>query len=308
MFFGGGRRSRTGPQKGEDIVHPLKVSLEDLYNGKTVRLAINRNKLCLDCDGRGGKAGAERACQECGGRGVRIQLRQIGPGMVQQMQSTCGACHGEGRVMDEKDKCKSCKGKKVYKDRKVLEVVVEKGMKHGQKIKFADEADELPGTIPGDVVFVVQEKEHEQFKRKGADLIYSMEIKLSESLCGFVRTITHLDGRVLSIESKPGEIVKPESVKAIQGEGMPFHGSPFTKGRLFIHFRVEFPRTLPMAAVNSIRAALPAVPKVVLSGEEEECHMVDVDISHFGQNDSKGHDEEEDEERGGAQRVQCNNM
>ena len=308
MFFGGGRRSRSGPQKGEDIVHPLKVSLEDLYNGKTVRLAINRNKLCLECDGRGGKAGAERACQECGGRGVRIQLRQIGPGMVQQMQSACGSCGGEGRVMDEKDKCKSCKGKKVYKDRKVLEVVVEKGMKHGQKIKFADEADELPGTIPGDVVFVVQEKEHEHFKRKGADLIYSMEIKLTESLCGFVRTITHLDGRVLSIESKPGEIVKPESVKAIQGEGMPFHGSPFTKGRLFIHFRVEFPRTLPIATVNSIRAALPAAPKVVLSGEEEECHMVDVDISHFGQGEGRGHEEEEDDERGGAQRVQCNNM
>lgn len=309
MFFGGGgRRGRTGPQKGEDIVHPLKVSLEDLYNGKTVRLAINRNKLCLECDGRGGKAGAERACQECGGRGVRIQLRQIGPGMVQQMQSACGSCGGEGRVMDEKDKCKSCKGKKVYKDRKVLEVVVEKGMKHGQKIKFADEADELPGTIPGDVVFVVQEKEHEQFKRKGADLIFTMEIKLTESLCGFVRTITHLDGRVLSIESKPGEIVKPESVKAIQGEGMPYHGSPFTKGRLFIHFRVEFPRTLPMATVNAIRAALPAAPKVVLSGEEEECHMVDVDISHFGQNDGRGHDDEEEDERGGAQRVQCNNM
>ena len=308
MFFGGGRRGRSGPQKGEDIVHPLKVSLEDLYNGKTVRLAINRNKLCLECDGRGGKAGAERACQECGGRGVRIQLRQIGPGMVQQMQSACGSCGGEGRVMDEKDKCKSCKGKKVYKDRKVLEVVVEKGMKHGQKIKFSDEADELPGTIPGDVVFVVQEKEHEQFKRKGADLIYTMEIKLTESLCGFVRTITHLDGRVLSIESKPGEIVKPDSVKAIQGEGMPYHGSPFTKGRLFIHFRVEFPRTLPMATVNSVRAALPAAPKVVLSGEEEECHMVDVDISHFGQGEGRGHEEEEEDERGGAQRVQCNNM
>ncbi|RHY63694.1 hypothetical protein DYB35_006476 [Aphanomyces astaci] len=38
MFGGGGGRPR-GPQRGEDLTHPLKVSLEDLYNGKTVKLA-----------------------------------------------------------------------------------------------------------------------------------------------------------------------------------------------------------------------------------------------------------------------------
>ena len=90
MFFGGGggrRRGPQGPQKGEDIVHPIKASLDDLYNGKTTRLAINRNKLCEDCEGRGGKVGCERDCSDCNGRGVRVQLRQIGPGMVQQIQA-----------------------------------------------------------------------------------------------------------------------------------------------------------------------------------------------------------------------------
>jgi DnaJ-class molecular chaperone len=38
----------------------------------------------------------------------------------------------------------------------ILEVRVEKGMKHNQKIKFSGEADEAPGTTPGDVVFQVQ--------------------------------------------------------------------------------------------------------------------------------------------------------
>jgi DnaJ family protein A protein 2 len=311
MFFGGGRRGKTGPQKGEDIVHPLKVSLDDLYNGKTVRLAINRNKLCGACDGRGGKVGCEKSCQDCNGRGAKIQLRQIGPGMVQQVQVACGTCQGEGKMMDEKDKCKDCKGKKVYKDRKVLEVVVEKGMKHGQKIKFSDEADELPGTVPGDVVFVIQEKEHDLFKRKGADLIVSIDLKLSEALCGFTRVITHLDGRVLLIDSKPGEVIKPEAVKAIQGEGMPFHGNPFTKGRLFVHFRVEFPSTLSSTAVAAIKGVLPAVAKPMLSGEEEECVLTDVDVSQMGQNDGRGQHDEDDEDEGrggGQQRVQCNNM
>ena len=149
MFFGGGRgggrRGPSGPQKGEDINHAIKASLEDLYNGRTARLAISRNKPCPDCKGRGGKEGAEKICTDCRGQGVRIALRQIGPGMVQQMQTACTACNSTGKVMDEKDKCKACKGAKVYKDRKVLEVLIEKGMKNGSKIRFAGEADEIPG-------------------------------------------------------------------------------------------------------------------------------------------------------------------
>ena len=49
MFFGGGRRSqRSGPKKGPAINHPIKVSLEDLYNGKTVKLAVNRKVIVGD--------------------------------------------------------------------------------------------------------------------------------------------------------------------------------------------------------------------------------------------------------------------
>lgn len=44
---------------------------------------------------------------------VQVQFRQIGPGMVQQLQSTCSSCRGEGKVINERDKCKSCLGKKV---------------------------------------------------------------------------------------------------------------------------------------------------------------------------------------------------
>ena len=44
MFFGGGGRGRrsSGPRKGPSVNHPIKVSLEDLFNGKTVKLAVNR--------------------------------------------------------------------------------------------------------------------------------------------------------------------------------------------------------------------------------------------------------------------------
>lgn len=66
-----------------------------------------------------------------------------------------------GEVISEKDRCKKCEGKKVVKEVKILEVHVDKGMKQGQKITFGGEADQAPGVEPGDIVLVLQEKDHE---------------------------------------------------------------------------------------------------------------------------------------------------
>lgn len=311
MFFGGGgRRGPSGPKKGEDIRHPLKVTLDDLYNGKKCHLAINRDKLCGACEGVGGKRGAERQCEGCNGRGVTIQLRQIGPGMVQQSQMPCSACKGAGKTMSEKDKCRECRGRKVVKERKLLEVHIEKGMKHNQKIVFHGEADEAPNTIPGDIIFLVQEKEHEVFTRKNNDLIMEKTLSLAEALVGYCFLFTHLDGRVIKCESaKPGDVVKPGDIRMIPEEGMPFHGNPFTKGRLFVVFKVEFPApgTFDRAQLKALEAVLPPRDMPKLTGEEEEVEMIPVEASQIGAGRDDGTGMEEDDD-GRPQRVQCQNM
>lgn len=165
MFFGGGGRGgrRSGPRKGPSIQHPIKVSLEDLYNGKTVKLAINRKVI----------VGESKECNTCGGQGAVMEVRQIGPGMVTQMQRPCSACQGQGTMAKTKN------------ERKVVEVHIEKGAHHNQKISFRGMADEMPGRETGDVHFVIQEKEHEMFKRKGADLLLMKDITLNQALTGF---------------------------------------------------------------------------------------------------------------------------
>ena len=119
LFGGGGRSRQSGPRKGKDMVHQLKVSLEDLYKGKVSKLALQKQVLCAGCEGRGGKAGSVTTCRGCQGRGIKIIMRQMGP-MIQQMQQTCGDCNGEGSVMNEKDRCKQCNGRKVANERKVF--------------------------------------------------------------------------------------------------------------------------------------------------------------------------------------------
>lgn len=66
-----------------------------------------------------------------------------------------------------------------------------------------------PDTVTGDIVFVLQQKEHPKFKRKGEDLFYEHTLSLTEALCGFQFALTHLDGRQLLIKSNPGEVVRP---------------------------------------------------------------------------------------------------
>ena len=48
---GGGGGGRRRQRRGEDLVHPLEVTLEDLYNGKATKLALRKNVICTVCAG-----------------------------------------------------------------------------------------------------------------------------------------------------------------------------------------------------------------------------------------------------------------
>lgn len=182
---GGGR---SGVKKGENMVHPLKVTLEQLMKGSSRTLRLTRKVIDQ-------QKGVE-TCSSCGGRGVKIQTVRMGP-MIQQVQKSCDACGGNGVS---------------YRQQKVqetLDVHVPKGAPDGHKIHFSEKADEIPDGEAGDVVFVLQEQPHADFKRKGDDLYIERTISLTEALCGFAMELKHLDGRTLIIKNSPGEVIKP---------------------------------------------------------------------------------------------------
>ena len=95
--------------------------------------------------------------------------------------------------------------------------------------KFLTHCLRVPGMLPGDVVFVIQQREHDKFIRKGDDLLMSQKIKLVEALCGAHFSVKHLDDRVLVVKTQAGEIIRPGDVKTIDEEGMPMHKNPFVK-------------------------------------------------------------------------------
>lgn len=46
QMFGGGMGRERGPQKGKSVQHAIKVTLEDIYKGKTSKIAVNRDRIC----------------------------------------------------------------------------------------------------------------------------------------------------------------------------------------------------------------------------------------------------------------------
>lgn len=208
MFGGGMGGGNRPPPKARTIHHPHKVSLEDIYRGKISKLALQRSIICTKCKGVGGKENSVRKCSGCDGAGMETVMRRMGH-IIQQYQTVCRTCDGQGEFMSDKDRCKQCQGKKTVVDRTVLHVHVDRGVKNGTKIEFKGEGAQAPGVETGDVVFEIEQKPHSRFTRREDDLLYNCEIDLVTALAGGTIYVEHLDERWLSVDIIPGEAIAP---------------------------------------------------------------------------------------------------
>jgi len=160
----------------------------------------------------GGREGAKQTCSPCRGQGIQFITRQLGPGMIQRMQQVCKECNGEGEIINERDRCKICNGKKTTDEKKKLEIIISPGSKHEQQVRFPGESDQAPNMEPGDVIIVLQQEPHPVFERSGDNLIMKHKINLVESLCGFQLVVTHLDGRKIIIKHSPNDPIAPGKI------------------------------------------------------------------------------------------------
>lgn len=295
-------------RKGKDLVHQMQVSLEEIYLGAVRKLALQKSLICEKCEGRGGKKGCIEKCGQCHGVGVETKIQQIMPGFVQKVEQVCRACQGHGEIIPAKDRCKTCSGKKTIRDRKILEVHVEKGMRDGQRIVFSGEGDQEPDLQPGDIIIVLEVKKHPIFQfARGTDLAIVMDLQLVEALCGFQKIIKTLDSRDLVVTSLPGEVIKDKQIKCVMGEGLPEYKNPFEKGRLIIQFNVVFPNALPVDYISTLEQCLPQRPVVEIPINAEECNLVEYDPNAEAQRRQRQAYEEDEEShhRGGPRVQQC---
>uniref|UniRef100_A0A5B7BHD8 Putative Chaperone DnaJ, C-terminal n=1 Tax=Davidia involucrata TaxID=16924 RepID=A0A5B7BHD8_DAVIN len=136
----------------------------------------------------------------------------------------------------------------------VLAIDIKPGWKKGTKITFPEKGNQEPGVVPGDLIFVVDEKPHALFKRDGNDLVINQRISLLEALTGKTLNLITLDGRNITIPV--ADIVRPGHEVVIPNEGMPISKEPGKKGNLRIKFDVKFPSRLTAEQKSDLKRVL----------------------------------------------------
>jgi len=279
----------------------------------------------VTCKGSGSKdPNANTKCVGCKGQGMKVVIRQIAQGYIQQTVQ-CPDCKGEKTTIKEKDKCVECKGEKVKRTEKILEIDIDKGAPEGKRYTFAGESDEVPGVEAGDVIVELLVQKHKKFHRKGADLVYNADITLLEALTGFEILIDHLDGRKIIVKNRTGEVIKPGVLKTVKECGMPFFDAPYKFGNLYVNFNIVFPDKLDTTQKSSLHSLFPKLIQEEIKEQVDDTYImtdykVEEENTHHGggkkENRRRDPDEEEEDDgrqqfrggRGGPQGIPCNNQ
>ena len=233
-FFGGGGHfgHGSGQRRGPDMEVRINVPLRDFYNGHEQEFSVEKQQICEECEGSGSADGQVDTCPQCNGRGVVIQKHMLAPGIFQQVQMGCDKCAGKGKTV--KKPCKVCGGSRVVRKVSTHKLVIEKGMPKGAKVVYENEADESPDWVAGDLIAHLVEMEPELgntpeelvdgtfFRRKSKEMFWKEALSLREAWMGdWSRNLTHLDGHIVKLSRKRGEVIQPGTVEVLEGEGMP---------------------------------------------------------------------------------------
>lgn len=173
---------------------------------------------------------------------LQVSLEEVLNGTSKKLKITRRVLNPDGHSMRTEDK--------------ILQIDVKPGWKAGTKITFPKEGDQTPNNIPADIVFVIKDKPHGTFVRDGQDIRYTARISLRDALCGTTIHVPTLTGRKIPLNVT--EVIKPGSLRRIQGEGLPYAKQPSKKGDLIIAFDIKFPDKITQSAKEILRDCIPA--------------------------------------------------
>jgi molecular chaperone DnaJ len=232
-IFGGGGRGRT--TRGADLRYTLELDLEEAVKGKTVQIRIPGHTECETCDGSGAEKGSRpEACGTCNGMGqVRMQQGFF------TVQQACPTCRGSGKVI--KNPCKACHGAGRIQEEKTLSVKVPPGVDTGDRIRLSGEGEiGIDGGPPGDLYVQIAVREHSIFTRDGRNLYCEVPISIVDAALGGELEVPTLDGRVklkIPPETQTGKLFR------LRNKGVsPVRGGP--SGDLLCRVAVETPVNL----------------------------------------------------------------
>ena len=216
--FGGGRsqRSRT-VNRGSDIRITVKLTLQEVSEGVTKKLKINKTVACDKCGGSGAKdSSSYTTCTQCNGSGYVITVQNSFFGRM-QTQSVCPTCGGQGRII--KEKCSKCGGEGTERGQEIIEVKIPAGVSDGMMLTVRGKGNAARnGGVSGDLLVVIEEEHSPELIRDGNDLIHNLNITVTTAILGGEVEVPTIDGKA-RIKIAPG--THAGKVLRLRGKGLP---------------------------------------------------------------------------------------
>lgn len=238
-LFGTRTRRKPRVRRGPDIQVKLKLSLEEIATGVEKKIKLKRMQRCDACGGTGAGGGASvRTCPTCQGTG---QVRQVSHSIFGQFVNvaTCPHCDGEGRVIDQP--CPTCGGEGRVRETNTVSVRVPAGVSEGNYIPLRGEGSVgLRGGPAGDVVVLIEEKEHPYFERHGDGILYELLISFSQAALGTEMEVPTLTGKV-KLHVPPG--TQSGKIFRLRSKGIP-HLNGYGSGDQLVRVVVWTPTKL----------------------------------------------------------------
>lgn len=228
-FFGGGGRGRSRGRRGSNLRIKLKLTLEEVAHGVEKKIKVNR---LIAADGV-----TYKNCDTCGGSG---QVRRVTNTMLGQMvsASTCPTCHGSGKFIDKKPPHVDNTG--LQPKEEVISVKIPAGVADGMQLSMQGKGNEAPmGGGAGDLIILIEEKEHEVLKRDGQNIIYDLYVNFVDAVLGTSVEVPTIDGPVkIKIETgtQSGKILR------LRGKGVGDVNGYGSRGDQLIHVNVWTPK------------------------------------------------------------------
>jgi molecular chaperone DnaJ len=244
-FFGGGRRQRSGKQRGSDLRYDLEITLEEAARSVEKELEIERNVPCESCGAKGSKGSAGvKTCQSCGGRGV--VSRQSG---IFIQQTTCPECRGAGETVA--DPCSVCRGDGRVQRNSRIKLRIPAGVDTGTRLRSSGNGDAgVRGGEAGDLYVFLHVRDHDVFERDGADLFCEVPLPFTVAALGGELKVPSLDGQS-SIKIPPG--TQSGTVFRLREKGIQSLSNK-RRGDLHVRAQVEVPTKLNSEQQDKLRA------------------------------------------------------
>ncbi|NND77650.1 MAG: molecular chaperone DnaJ [Flavobacteriales bacterium] len=232
--FGGGgfsgSRGRRRTMKGSNLRIKVSLTLEEIAKGVTKKIKVQK---FVQADGV-----SYGTCSTCNGSGQVVRVQQTILGQM-QTSSTCSICHGTGQMVTHKPRGANEHG--LERKEEVMEIDIPAGVEEGMQLNISGKGNAAPaGGINGDLLVVIEEKDHLHFKRNGDDLHYDLYVNFADAALGGDAEIPLIDGKA-KIKVEPG--TQSGKMVRLRGKGLPnVHNS--RKGDLIANISVWTPKTL----------------------------------------------------------------